>query len=48
MASEVSGGSVCLNSFSGLISGMPAVVIKMVDPRSGPLELVLYLDFQQL
>jgi len=27
-----SGGSVCLNSFSGLISGIPAVVIKMMDP----------------
>jgi hypothetical protein len=32
---DMRGGSVCLNSFSGLISGMPAVVIKMVDPRSG-------------
>jgi len=33
------GGSVCLNRFSGLISGVPAVVTKMMDPRSGPLEL---------
>jgi hypothetical protein len=29
------GGSVCLNRFSGLISGVPAVVTKMMDPRSG-------------
>ena len=29
------GGSVCLNRFSGLISGVPAVVMKMMDPRSG-------------
>ena len=32
---EQRGGSVCLNSFSGLISGIPAVVMKMMDPRSG-------------
>jgi hypothetical protein len=29
------GGSVCLNRFSGLISGFPAVFMKMMDPRSG-------------
>jgi hypothetical protein len=29
------GGSVCLNSFSGLISGFFAVVMKMMDRRSG-------------
>src|SRR5271166_5911994 len=28
------GGLVCLNRFSGLISGIPAVVMKMMDPRS--------------
>jgi hypothetical protein len=33
--SVVRGGSVCLNRFSGLISGVPAVVTKMMDPRSG-------------
>jgi hypothetical protein len=32
---DIRGGSVCLNSFSGLISGFPAVVMKMMDPRSG-------------
>jgi polyphosphate kinase 2 (PPK2 family) len=32
---DVRGGSVCLNRFSGLISGVPAVVTKMMDPRSG-------------
>ena len=31
----IRGGSVCLNRFSGLISGVPAVVTKMMDPRSG-------------
>ena len=28
-------GSVYLNRFSGLISGVPAVIVKMMDPRSG-------------
>jgi len=39
------GGSVCLNRFSGLISGVPAVVTKMMGPaEAGPLELFFYLD----
>ena len=29
------GGSVCLNRFSDLISGIPALVMKVMDPRSG-------------
>jgi len=28
-------GSVYLNSFSGLISGISALVMKVMDPRSG-------------
>ena len=32
---EVRGGSVCLNRFSDLISGIPALVMKVMDPRSG-------------